>query len=208
MVALQGLLPLLQVRFQLLLVGEGHAVDTLQLLAVGVAPPIGSVAGRQLDAAALDAPRGVHVRAGAQIHELALLIEGDVGVLRQVVDQLHLIGLFLLLHILDSLGAGQLEALQLQLLLADLPHLRLDLRQVLLREGERRVQIVIIAVVDGRSDGQLHLRPQPLHGLGQNVGAGVPVRLAVLLVFKRIDVLFAHDMLLLVIGAGQTKPHP
>jgi len=148
------------------------------------------------------------VRAGAQIHELALLIEGDVGVLRQVVDQLHLVGLFLLLHELDGLGAGQLEALQLQLLLADLPHLRLDLRQVLLREGERRVQIVIIAVVDGRSDGQLHLRPQPLHGLGQNVGAGVPVRLAVLLVFKRIDVLFAHDMLLLVIGAGQTKPHP
>ena len=148
------------------------------------------------------------MRTGAQVHELALLVEGDVGVLRQIIDQLHLIGLFLLLHILDGLGPGQLEALQLQLLLADLPHLRLDLRQVLRGEGKRRVQIVIKAVVDGRADGQLHLRPQPLHGLGQNVGAGVPIGLAVLLVFKRVDVLFAHDMFLLVIGAGQTKPHP
>ena len=204
-VALQRVLTLLEIRLQLVLIGERHAVDTLELLAAGIAAPVGGVAGGELDAVALDAARGVHVRAGAQVHELALLVEGDMGILRQVVDKLHLVGLFLLLHILDGLGAGQLEALQLQLLLADLPHLRLDLRQVLRREGEGRVQVVIEAVVDGRADGQLHLRPQALHGLGQDVGAGVPVRLAVLLVFKRVDVFFAHDMFLLVIGAGQKQ---
>ena len=143
---------------------------------------------------------------GAQVHELSLLIEGDVGVGGQVVDQLHLVGLFLLLHELDGLGAGQLEALQLQLLLADLPHLCLDLRQVVGGKGKGRVQIVIKAVVDAGADGQLHLRVQALDGLGQDVGAGVPVGLAVLFVFKRKFLVFlvdfAHSLFLLVIGAG------
>ena len=140
--------------------------------------------------------------AGAQVHELALLVEGDVGVLRQVVDEFHLVGLLLLLHELDGLGAGQLEALQLQLLLADLPHLCLDLRQVIGGKGKGCIQIVVKAVVDAGADGQLHLRPQALHRLGQNVGAGMPVRLAVLLVFKRVDVFLAHGTVLLVLGAG------
>ena len=128
------------------------------------------------------------------------------GVLGQIVDQLHLIGLFLFLHVLDSLGAGQLEALQLQLLFTDLTHFSLDLAQVVLGEGEGRVQIVIKAVVDAGADGQLHLRVQALDSLGQDVGAGVPVGLAVLFVFKRKFLVFlvdfAHSLFLLVIGAG------
>ncbi len=44
--------------------------------------------------------------AGAQIGELALLVEGDVGVLRQIMDQLHLVGLALLLHELEGLFRG------------------------------------------------------------------------------------------------------
>ena len=142
------------------------------------------------------------MRAGAQIHELALTVEGNNGVLRQIVDQLHLVGLLLLLHELDGFLTGQLEALQLQLLLADLPHLGFDLRQVFGGKGKGRVQIVIEAVVDAGADGQLHLRVQALHGLGQNVGAGMPVGLAVLLVFKGVDVFFAHGNILLVVGAG------
>ena len=58
--------------------------------------------------------------AGAQVGELPLLVEGDGGVLRQVVDELHLVGLLPLLHELHRLGPGQFEPLQLQLLLADL----------------------------------------------------------------------------------------
>ena len=205
-VALHGLLPLLQIGIQLVLAGEGHAVDTLQGLAVGVAAPVSGVAGGQLDAVALDAAGGVHVGSGAQVHELALLVEGDVGVLGQIVDEFHLVGLFLFLHVLDGLGAGQLEALQLQLLFTDLTHFSLDLAQVVLGESEGRVQVVIKAVVDAGADGQLHLRVQALDSLGQNVGAGVPVGLAVLLIFKRKFLVFlvdfAHSLFLLVIGAG------
>ena len=146
---------------------------------------------------------------GAQVGELALLIEGDVGVLGQILDQLHLEGLRLLLHELNGLGPGQLEPLQLQLLLADLPHLRLDLGQILLCEGKGCVQIVVKTAVDGRADGQLHLRPQALDSLSQHVGAGVPIGLAILLVFKRVLVFFAHDSFLLTwSGRATKKPRP
>ena len=207
-VAALGLLQTLKIGVQLLLLGEGHAVDALQGLAIGVAAPIGGVAGGQLDAVALDAAGGVHMRAGAQVDELALLVEGDMGIGGQVVDELHLVGLLLLLHELQGLLAGQLEALQLQLLLADFAHLRLDLRQMLRRKGEGCVQIVVKAAVDAGADSQLHLRPQALHGLRQNVGAGMPVGLAVLLVFKGV-VFFAHDRVLLVVGGGhKNNPTP
>ena len=127
---------------------------------------------------------------GAQVGELALLVEGDVGVLGQVVDELHLEGLALLLHELQGLSTGQLEPLQLQLLFTNLPHLRLDLLQVLGGEGEGGVHVVVPALVDGGADGQLHLGPQALHRLGHDVGAGVPVGLAVLGIFKGKFVVF------------------
>ena len=183
-VALLGLFLGLQILVQLVLLGEGHAVDTLEGLAVGVAAPVGGVAGGELDAVALDAAGGVQVGAGAQVRELTLLIEGDDGILRQVVDQLDLVGLFLFLHELNGLGAGQLEALQLQLLLADLPHLGLDLGHVLRSKGKGCVHIVVPALLDGGADGQLHLGPQALDGLRHDVRAGVPVGLAVFLIFK------------------------
>ena len=130
--------------------------------------------------------------AGAQVHELALLVEADDRVLGQVVDELHLVGLAPLLHELHGLFPGQLEPLQLQLLLADLPHLRLQLSQLVLGEGLGGVEVVVEAVVDGRADGQLHLRVQPLHGLGQDVRAGVPVGLAIFLVLKGIQFVIFH----------------
>ena len=183
-IPLLGLLNALEVGVQLVLLGEGDTVDALEGLAAGVAPPVGGVAGGQLDGVALDPAGGVQMGAGAQIGELALLVEGDVGVLRQIMDQLHLVGLALLLHELEGLFPGQLKALQLQLLLADLAHLSLKLLQDLRSEGEGGVHVVVKALVDGGADGQLYLRVQALHRLGQNVGAGVPVGLAVALVFK------------------------
>ena len=108
------------------------------------------------------------------------------GVLGQVVDQLHLVGLVLLLHELDGLFPGQLEALQLQLLLADLAHLGLDLLQDLRGEGEGGVHVVVEAVVDGGADGQLYIGIEMLDRLGEDVGTGVPVSLAILFVFKGV----------------------
>ena len=196
-VALQGLGLLFEVRVQLILLRESHAVDPLEHLPAAVAPPVGAAALGELDGVALDAAGGIEVGAGAQVGELALPIEGDVGVLGQVLNQFHLVGLALLLHVADGLLPGQLEALKLELLLADLAHLGLDLLQILLGEGLGAVQVVVEAIVNGRADGQLGIRPQALHRLRQHVGAGVPVGLAVGFVFKGIVVFFTHGNCLL-----------
>ena len=67
-------------------------------------------------------------------------------------------------------------------------------------KGEGGVKIVIPALVDGGADGQLHLGPQALDGLSHNVGAGVPEGLAVLRVFKGVQVFFRHNFTSKAVG--------
>ena len=131
------------------------------------------------------------MRTGAEVGELALLVEADDGVLGQVVDEFDLERLFLFFHKLDGLGARELKALELELFLADLAHFGFDLLQMLRRKGEGSEQIVVEAGLDAGADGELHLGPEALDGLRQHMGAGVPIGLAVLGIFKRELVLFA-----------------
>ncbi len=192
MVPLEGLGLLLEILVQLRLGGEGHAVDPLEHLAVGVAAPIRAAGLGQLEAVVLHAAGGVQVGTGAQVGELALGVEGDDRILGQIVDELDLIGLFPRFHIGNGLSAGLFAALKMQALLADLLHLGLDLLQMLVGEGEGGVEIVVPAQIDGGADGELDLGPQALDCLRHDVRAGVPVGFAVALVFKGIDVLFRH----------------
>ena len=111
MVTLQSLSLLCQICVQLFLLRESDTIDTLQHLAVGVATPVSTGSRGQLNSVALDAAGGVQMRTSAQVGEVALLIEADNCVLRQVVDQLNLIRLFLLLHEFYSLSTRQLETL-------------------------------------------------------------------------------------------------
>ena len=48
---------------------------------------------------------------GAQIGEIALLVEANYSILGQIVDELNLIGLFLFFHKFDGFLTGQLKAL-------------------------------------------------------------------------------------------------
>ena len=191
-VALERFLALPDVLVQLLLLRERHGVDTLEHLALGVAAPVCAAALRELDGVALDAPGGIEVRSGAQVGELALLVKADHGVLGQIVDQLHLIGFFLLLHKPDGFLTGQLKAFELELFLADLAHLGFERVQMLLREVERRVKVIVEAAVDARTDGELDVGVQALDGLCEDVGAGMPVGTAILFVFKGVQVFFGH----------------
>ena len=105
------------------------------------------------------------MRACAQVREIALLIEGDNSVLRQIVYKLDLVRLLALFHELYRLLAGQLKALKLYLLLADLAHLGLYLLEYLGGDGKGRVKIVVKPVFDSGADGQLHLGVEALHRL-------------------------------------------
>ncbi len=78
-----------------------------------------------------------------------------------------------------------------------------------LGEGGGGVEVVVEAVVDGGADGQLDLGVQALHGLSQNVRAGMPVSLAVFFVFKGVQVFFRHvEMLLSMFRGKQKMLHP
>ena len=134
---------------------------------------------------------------GAQIGKLSLGVEGDHGVQRQVLDQLHFVGLLPGLHIGDGLLPGLLRADQGQPLLADLLHFRFDSFQMFRGDGDGGVKVVVPALVDGGANSQLDLGPEALYRLGHDVGAGVPVGLPVLRVFKGVLVFYAHGYTLL-----------
>ena len=191
-IALLGFLNGGQIGVQLVLLGEGGAVDALEHLAVGVAPPVSAGRARQLDRVALNTAGRIQMRAGAQVGKFALLIERDDRILGQIVDQLDLVRLLALLHELDRLGAGQLKPLERELFLADLLHLGLERLEVLGGEGEGGVKIVVEAVFDGGADGQLDLGVQALDGLRQNMGDRMAVGVAVLRIFKR-ELIVGHE---------------
>ena len=73
-VALLGLLDLLEIGVELLLLGEGRAVDARQHRVVAVAAPIGAGHLHQLEGVADLAGRG-HVRAAAEVEPVALVVD-------------------------------------------------------------------------------------------------------------------------------------
>ena len=136
-----------------------------------IAAPVCAGAGGQLER--LDLGRIGAVRACAQVGEVALMIQRNQLAFRQILNQLYLIRLILLAEQVERILAGNLLANHRNALLDDFFHLRLDLFQILRREIVFGINIVIEAVVDGRSDCQLDIRIQVLDCLCQNVRSGV-----------------------------------
>ena len=172
-VAALGLLEHVQVLVELLLGGEGDAVDAGEHLVVLIALPVGARDARELE--------GLHglgvadVGADAHVDVVALLVEGDARVLVEVADMLDLVLLAALLHKGDGLCAGLLEDPELEVLLADLLHLGLDGGQVVLADllalGE--VDVVVEAVVGRGAIGEVGAGIQARDGLGHDVGGRV-----------------------------------
>ena len=118
------------------------------------------------------------MRAHAQVGEVAHLVEGQLLILGQVLDQLHLVGLLASLHIGDGLGAGQRIAPRADALFGAVLHLLFDLAKVLRGEGNLGVKIVVEAVRNGGADGQLRIGEQVLDGHGHQMAGRVEEHLA------------------------------
>src|SRR5437764_16558 len=91
-VAALGFLEPEQVLVKLLLAGPGGAVDALQLRVPGVAAPIGAGHIHQLEGLPEPAGRG-EMRPDAQIDEIALAVEADFLIRRDLSDIFGLIAL-------------------------------------------------------------------------------------------------------------------
>ena len=159
-----------QVLVELLLRLPGGAVDALEHRARLVAAPVRAGGVEELERAEL--LRGAEMPAAAEVLEVAVAVEADGRALRlrQVLDDLDLERLIALAHEVDRLGAGQvtraLEAKVGRLLLA---HLRLDLLEVGRRQRPRQVEVVVEAVLDGRTDAELRVGEDVEHGGRQHV---------------------------------------
>ena len=170
-VALLGLGQVVQVLLQVLLVEEGGAVDAGEHLVVGVALPVGAGGLHELEGADL-AGRG-HVRAAAQVHEVAVTANDDLLVGGQVVDML---GLQALVGE-DGLGPVAADHLAHEGLVAlhDLGHLLLDGGEVVGRDGYALGQgeVVEEAVLGLGAEADLGAGVELLNRLGHHVGGGV-----------------------------------
>ena len=153
MIALLRLFEHLEILVHLVLLGECRAVDTGEHLLLFVAAPVCARDGDELER--LDLARGGKVRSAAEVGECALLIEADLLALGKVLNEFDLVRLMILAHERDRLLAGEREAADGQVALDDLAHLRLDLLEVLHRDGRLEVDVIVVAVVDDGTDGEL-----------------------------------------------------
>ncbi len=128
MVALAGELDEFQVLLERFLRRERGAVDAREHRVVLVAAPVRAGHARQLEC--LQVARRGHVRSAAEIHPVALAVDGDV-VVGDALDYLDLVLLAHLGKFADSVLARDLGAMDFVIGLRQLAHLRFDLRQVL-----------------------------------------------------------------------------
>ncbi len=186
-VALFRLLEALEVFVELGLVLEGGAVDALQLRVLVVALVEGAGDAHELEGLAVAGAR--HVRAGAKIPEVAILVERDLLALGDVIQQVDLElargRAFAQACEAPALGerqrllAADLDLLEGLVLLHDLLHLGLDLLEIVRGDAVLELEVVVESVLDRRTGRELGVRPDPQDRGGHDVGAGVPEPLQV-----------------------------
>ena len=198
-VALLGFLQLREVGLEVLVVEPGGAVDAAEHLVVVVTAPVGAGHLHQLERAQPVGAR--HVRAAAQVGELALRVQRQVFAGRDRFDDLGLVVLADALEEGHGLVARLHAARHRQRFLDDLLHLGLDGRQVFGRERTLVGEVVEEAAVDHRADGDLGAGEQALHGLGQQVGGGVAQHV------QRVGMLVGDDLERGVVGDDEAGVH-
>ena len=179
-VASLGLLEHVQVGLELFLARPRGAVDPLEHLVAGVAAPVRARDAHQLERLAELAGRG-EVRTPAQIDPLALAVHRDGLVARDVRDDLRLVLLAPVAEEPDRFVAVPFLARDRLVAVDDLAHAGLHAFQILRCEGLLAREVVVEPVLDGGSDGDLRLRVELLHRLGEDMGRVVTQQLQRLL---------------------------
>ena len=114
------------------------------------------------------------MRADAHVDVVALLIEGDDRVIRQVGDMFDLVDFTAVLHQLNRLIPGQGIDLEGKILLHDLLHFRLDGGQILICEFDvAQVNVIMESLFSGGTVGKVGVGVQAFDRLGHDVGRGV-----------------------------------
>src|SRR5207253_3704677 len=129
------------------------AVDALQHRVAFVAAPIRAGDGRQFEGA--EAAGGWDVGTAAEIEPIALAIHGQRFIAGDALDDLHLVLLADLVEDLDRFVTLPFFATDRQVALGELGHLLFNPTQIFVCEWPIGAKVVIEAVLDYRSDGDL-----------------------------------------------------
>ena len=135
-----------QVFIQRFLLRETRAVDALQHFVVFITAPVCTGNAHELDR--LDHARFWQMWASAEIHILAVLIEADRFIFRQIFDKLHLVGFAAVGKEFDRFFARQLLAFKHSASLDDLLHFLFDLVQIFRHKRVRAVKVIVKTVFD------------------------------------------------------------
>jgi hypothetical protein len=160
---------------------EGGTVDALELRVLLVAFVVGAGDVRELERADV---AGAHdVRAGAEIGEVAVAVEGDFFALGNVLDDVELelarrgarpeAAQFAGLRQCQRFAATNDNALEGVVRFRLLLHLGFDLREVFGRDAMRELDVVVEAVLDRRTRGELRLGPDLQDRGGEHVRGGM-----------------------------------
>ena len=165
----------LQILVKHLSLGEGDTIDTGQHLTILVPTPVGAGELGELDR--LDQTGTWDMWSTTEIDEVAAGV-GAYRPILEILDQLHLVGILILLSpVVEGILLGDLLTDQRLILLSELHNTLLQLRQVALRQRGaclRHINIVVVAVIHGRTDGKFHPGIELLKRLGGQVCRSVP----------------------------------
>ena len=146
-VAALGFLQQVQVLVQFLLGGKRYAIYALEDGILLVSAPVRARRAHQFETLR-QFPGVREVRPPAQVGVIALLVERERLVLRQVVDEFHLVRV--VRDFLQGFLARHLRAREFQPPPDDVPHDLLDLGQVFFPQRFGQVEVLIPAVLDVR----------------------------------------------------------
>ena len=185
-VTLLGLFKHDEILVEHLLLGEGDAVDTCHLLALGIAAPESTCYAGDLDS--FDGTRAHQVRTTAEVCEVALGVCSDGTVSEILLNVLHLIFLSVSLKLLDGVGFGYLTSYDGLVFLGKFLHLLLDLGEVVFGDhlALRGHDIIEEAVLDSRAKAELYAGVELLQCLGEQMGRSVPEGVLALFVVELV----------------------
>ncbi len=169
MIAFLGFLEHFEIVVQFLLAREGGSVNALKHCISLVAPPICAGAFQELIRLYLTGV--VDMRAAAQIHKIAFLINANYLVFRQVVYKLDFV--WLIRKKRKGFVASYFFAHKRIGGLYDVGHLRCDLVEVFWSKRLIHVKIVVKPFLNRRPDRHSRTRIQILHRMRHHVGGAV-----------------------------------
>ncbi|MNL35250.1 hypothetical protein D3C87_1572660 [compost metagenome] len=174
MVAFFRFFNIVKVKLKIFFVVKRRRIHTLKHGVFLVPAPVSSRHAQKLER--FDLARALDVRTTAKVKptfSVKIDTHNCFAFFRQVFDQLDFKALAHAFESFNSFRDWPVFTTNRKILRNDVSHFLFDFFEVLFSEGKRRIEVIIKTIVDHRTDGDLHFRPNILNRLGHDMSARV-----------------------------------